>query len=378
MRDLSRSYWLDIASGEVGAELGEIGRAATASGRARRPPCGQSSFGATGRQTERNEQKQLREAFQQLGASGDLETATLATSQHLRVMGATVKACLTMARAVLRPLSGGVSRAETQRRRGAIVAFQGQEGAANLRWLQHHVPDAAQHQLAALPSPPGTCCFELATTTGREATDAASLAARQGTQLGPHLKQHWQAQHNTIMDDDCTDPPGAPVVAKNKCYDYGRCICSAEGKAVRALLNGMMNKAMKPVFHRSNVEERKLLREGNIVVRLWAEYAEGDISIDALLEMDDSEMEIWGHIGLMYLSPYRPTFTKVVPVPAPDSEETEGRVYVKVIRIRRCLNPVPGVHPSKLVQELQVPTRARLSAREGAPTRLMHNWHWSV
>lgn len=122
----------------------------------------------------------------------------------------------------------------------------------------------------------------------------------------PHtaIDSSWQAFSETLREHDCpghagsyTEPPKQP------CQDASMCVCSGAGYDLFLLRNSFF-KHLKAVL-KGNKLHQALLVEGKLVVRFST-------------DMDDTD--IWMHIGMHYLRPFRPTWQMVYPVAAPPAE----------------------------------------------------------
>lgn len=106
----------------------------------------------------------------------------------------------------------------------------------------------------------------------------------------------------------------------------GRCLCTQAGQRLRRLRNKFLQ-AMKTAFPPAS-PERGALMAGSIVAHIAWRPATDDGQGASLPA--DPPLESWLHVGLMYLSPYRPTFMQLSLYK--DLEEcspSPTRVYVK-------------------------------------------------
>ncbi len=126
------------------------------------------------------------------------------------------------------------------------------------------------------------------------------------TNLSSSLSRNWAAMHQLVMEEDCPPLEGneSELVREGACRAAGRCVCTGPGRQLH-LLRSEFIASMKKVF-RPGSSQRESLVSGRIVVRLTGETAAGAPDAPQALPTD-----VFLHIGLMFLSPYRPTFMLV-------------------------------------------------------------------
>ena len=110
------------------------------------------------------------------------------------------------------------------------------------------------------------------------------------------------------------------------------CLCTATGRELRLLRESCYAEVTKPVA-KPKTEARELLRDGFFMLRLLGE--DRDIAAPApLVPEDDSASpvrEFLFHMGYHPLSPWKPTFHRLLRVDAPAGEppSSDARIYTQ-------------------------------------------------
>lgn len=111
----------------------------------------------------------------------------------------------------------------------------------------------------------------------------------------------------------------------------GVCLCSGDGPKTKQIAERLLAH-MRQVFPLPNESgNRKRLLDGFIVLRVCGEPESYDY--EDMLACEDCFADMWFHIGLHYLSPFRPAMLRVIEVDEVDGEapREQGRRYVKVV-----------------------------------------------
>ena len=164
-----------------------------------------------------------------------------------------------------------------------------------LQELASVTPMPLRDQFVALPTPHGDV-FQLKHVDPREwCSNAVAWLCRhpQASSVGSALESTWAASHNLIRHEECT-PVAAPT-PPSRCQLAGRCVCAGEGHRLYLRAQAVIS-AIKRTF-RHDAAAMSLLREGHVAVQ----FCGGDEGLDA-------RADLYLHIGLMYLNPFRPTF----------------------------------------------------------------------
>lgn len=317
--ELGAAYRKDVAEDDPKMPgLAAIGRAATRAGKLLRPKAGDSSFGPTSRHVKRRKLREFRQALCLPAATCSAEQQAINLGERLVDLGADTKTCLSIARSALR--------IHSERRKivdeeidTAFRRFEEGEGAQQVAEVQKELPGLQGASLMPVPWPGGRL-FELAIDHPRMSAGAAAWAvSSRETELSTSLRQHWEQAHKTLMEDSAVVVDAADSVPSS-CRIVGRCLCSAAGRSLKRFRD-MFLQCMKAVFPQGSDLRRRLM-DGSIVVRLQGQPLDDDE--DAFLAEDDPFKESWLHIGLQYLSPYRPTFAQLVLNPDMGGEAMVG------------------------------------------------------
>lgn len=206
----------------------------------------------------------------------------------------------------------------------ALQRFQATEGPALVDEVKRGLPPLASLPMQAEPSPCGVRVHVLGPTADElaEAVSWASAHSRHSG-LATKLQKHWEALHCTLMQSDC--PPMSDVKEEvSPCFRTGICLCSESGRRFSKLVNKFL-RHMKQVCPQGSATKGALVT-GKIVVRIIGR----PLSFEDIIADEDSIVEIWYHVGLMYLSPYEPTFAVVRPVNFDEGmPASDERIYIE-------------------------------------------------
>lgn len=283
-----------------------------------------SAFGPKGRKLQRNHRQALRKSLIAATESVDKDAQALAVGQHVLAMGMDIDACLSLARSALRQ-----SLAQGRRRQqddvAAIRAWQEGPGAAVVAKAKEQHEHLRAQDVFPLPSPQGALI--VAPACDREGLSRAVSWSHtsHATNLSSCLKEDWARMHQPLVVDEAA-PSNVGVSAPAPCLEAGFCVCSGDGKVLRRIRDQFLS-AMKKAFPRQS-PQRDLLRNASVVAcvsgtRITDDYEE-------MLAAECVSRTVYWHIGLMYLSPFRPTV--MVLDLADDLRETTHRterVHVK-------------------------------------------------
>jgi hypothetical protein len=236
-----------------------------------------------------------------------------------------VKSCLQGVRA-LRSHENAVKKDTTRTTEDAVTKYRETIGKEALDKLVSEIPCLGELKDALRPIPSPLCspCFQYTPPSASNATDSFSWMASQ-PKLAANKVSHavlgkYQREHEMFKQPSRKIPQQIdPVVDGDECAAAGICIHRGIGLLLRHQCHRLLLaiKAQAPVGSAA----RKQIDDGQIVLRLLGEELDGD---------ETDSLEFYVHIGLMYWSPYRPTFHKVVRV---DKDEplpyNPGRIYVQ-------------------------------------------------
>lgn len=132
-----------------------------------------------------------------------------------------------------------------------------------------------------------------------------------------------------LLEKDCP-PTEDTTIGETECLKAGRCVCCKDGLELRRLRNSLL-RAMKRVFLAKTQQQRDLV-DGFIVAHLRGKVA-GNSAVEQV-ELDSSFKDVYLHVGMMYLRPYRPTWMEVEPVAPPsDIDPAAGELWVKAVAL---------------------------------------------
>jgi hypothetical protein len=149
--------------------------------------------------------------------------------------------------------------------------------------------------------------------------DTASMASKLASFANEHnkrtnasvaLRADWAMRVATLNGSGVPPIPPVTKAAKvaQRCYECGVCVCDADGTLLWKMVNSFLV-ALKSSC-KKGTPDRVLLADGYIVANLaWERPGSGADEVESAavppLQMSGS---VWAHIGLQYLSPFRPTF----------------------------------------------------------------------
>lgn len=335
-----------------------MGQAATLRGKSEHIQASGSAFGPKGRAIRSNKIKGLRLALLNVAKSVDKDARAFAVGENLIASGEDVATCLSLARSALRADSAS-ARARQADRAAVLQAWEERTGKDLVARAQAVVPSVDMKSVQPIPMPKGALFLAHGYDPDSVASSASWAHASKASNLSTSLKDAWSAMHKTLLEEEC-QPCVSTVESPSPCWEAGMCICSVQGQKLKRLCN-RFKAAMKVAFP-VNSKEKGLLVDGSIVARVHGSWVVDDF--EAMLQMTEFERTIYLHIGLMYLSPYRPTM--LVVEPAPDLAETSAsphRMYVKASIMgtwRVFLLTTFGVHVA-----LSLPLMGNVAANHG-------------
>jgi hypothetical protein len=223
----------------------------------------------------------------------------------------------------------------------ALVDWRKGDGAMNLRELQRvlKLPQYLQELLTPVPAV-GVNMFTFDVAPG-------DMIKRFGAFVYEHasakdvkkaLCEDFRRRHYTHLHDESPPVPKGESTSSygpdhmcTPCWAAGLCICSVAGKVVARVRNSFMV-GFKLVFPHMSDARRVLAKDGFVVAHLVSfrrPRLGDDLRDPGAKEIIASER--WWHIGLLYLSPLRPTYdtcTLVSRDPADDMRDHPERVLL--------------------------------------------------
>ena len=307
-----------------------MGRAATRTAKRRRADRATPLFGPKQREVRQALLREMGVVLWQRFASMDLESRAISIGAH----AATANLSLTETLSLVRRAQALARQRERQQELHRLQRLR--EWRSSRAQHIHDVmasmspPSAARLGGASdawlpIPTPSPIICVAAPPALPEDVEAAIAWASGNGQRsaLGALVADDWERTHRTINPADCR-PLGADKVEETNCFHAGMCLCSPEGRRLAQVAQGLLGALRRVCSVRTRA--RELLVTGHMVFRVVG-YSER-FEIADTLPMP-CESDVWWHVGLCYLSPFRPTSMRVVPVPdVGEAPPTEGRVYV--------------------------------------------------
>lgn len=280
-----------------------------------------SSFGTMSRRRERARREHaVRLAVcQRLQTTSPEETALALAGLAIRecgkgpTEGQAFNKALRLARSQLR-LHGKASRDAERDDLRRLQAWKAKEGSDLVTSLFSAMGENVDEELKDFfVAEPGRWTSRLhLVVKGSALSDVAAFIAKDAkSNLKPTLKELWHSKHMAIMEAACLPLAGKESRAEpSLCSTAGVCICSPGGKMLKSLVD-QFYKVLKLVFPHDGPERKALVKTGLVVCQFFSGEGQGieqakDFEVP---QPDHREGEVWLHIGLMYLSPLRATFS---------------------------------------------------------------------
>ena len=275
-------------------------------------------FGLNSRAVARRLSRQaLRDAARRrLGGSSDAGSAGMSTA--LAVSGLPFDKLLTAARADAR-MERAVARSDEVAAEKTLAEYREKGRSKVDDLLGSQLAPLAPFAPALQPVPmESVTTFEVALDTARVAEAAVAAAVTYpSAQIGAALDIDWSRKTETISGAGQPAIPDLPKAEQKaaECRACGVCLCSDDGQTLKRFTSCLLDRGLKP-HTRPKTANRKLLSDGYIILALTPQsIPEGVRRAEDMVAPDvarDSET-VWQHVGLMYLSPFRPTFHSLVP-----------------------------------------------------------------
>ena len=207
---------------------------------------------------------------------------------------AVVASSMKQARALVRAEAAG-QRLELAAVETRLRAYNARTAAEGIQGIASAAPLPPREMFVATPTPHGDV-FQLRHIFPREwCSTALAWCARhpRASRVGSSLESTWAASHALIRPEECT-PVAAPA-PPSRCQLAGRCLCAGDGRRLYLMAEAVLA-ALKRTFKRDALAMR-LLREAHVAIHLRG-----------VNEGLGARGDLYFHIGLMYLNPFRPTF----------------------------------------------------------------------
>lgn len=306
LRQLGSEYTKGKKDGSLPmSKLQAMASAATAAGKSAPPRPGRSAFGATSRDLQNRRVADLRAALHDRCLAETDDNRAMFVGTEVARAKVDLDTCLSLARSALN-MASTQQRRERQADVAALDRFEDGPGKQCHDEVLRECPWLGGVQLRPVPMPAGILLQATAPDAEILAKAAAWAHWSKASNISGCLDEAWARLHTTLSEDRCGECKEAKN-AESECLTAGVCLCSDSGRQLKRLRNLFLS-AMKKVFV-PHSELRAALARGEVVVRLIASPADGDY--EALITQDQPVADVMLHIGLMYFSPYRPTFLKL-------------------------------------------------------------------
>lgn len=328
LRTLATVYRTKVEAGSADIRRAAVvGAAATRAGRLMTLKAGYSSFGPTSRDISRHRERQLRRALLAVASGKDQSQTAVALGERCAAMRTGIAAGLAAARAAIR-LKTQDGNAQFSAALATLESFRSGPGAEAVAELKEEFPALQQVEgLVPIPAPSGLCCFEVLPACRSFVADTVAWALQSkqcNASLG--MREYWTDAHKPTAASEHM-PAQEKDHTSTECLVAGMCLCSAEGRELRRFRNSCL-RAMKAAFP-AHSEARTGLLDGFVVVRFTNMPSE--TSLGPLVGDAAQAKDLWLHVGLHYLCPYRPTFMLVTEAPGKAEEDADGGcLWIKV------------------------------------------------
>lgn len=197
-----------------------------------------------------------------------------------------------------------------------VASFREAQRASSLNKLLALAPSARAFKEHLIPSPWRTgMAFDFAPDSATQAEEILHFAkANRQSNLEHALEMDGAKRRSTITQG--SRPPLPPESKSEKaateCRLAGVCLCSTEGKRLKSFCRQFLSKAISKLCPPAP-DSRRRLAQGNVVIALLSGplppkgAAISNVRPPNCLE-EPGKADLWLHIGLMYFSPFRPTF----------------------------------------------------------------------
>eukprot|EP00971_Amphidinium_carterae_P352702 6492709-Amphidinium_carterae.2 len=289
---------------------------------------GETAFGPSSKIVQRQHQKQKRHGFWLLHKGLQKGDSANVIAHASNMAAGNLKEALSLVR-VQKKLDGQAKVQGMQADIDLLEQYRHGSGLKSKELLATRLPDFCSafadslHPVHVL----GGHCLCMDSKVHRAATAAMGYASHSmKTNLGKCVEQEWHELHRLLQAPQSTGEPSAKVPRK-PCVIAGMCLCSGRGKLVRQFRNRLYQHLKLCLASKTG---KTLMADGNVVVSLTSRALEGHVDI-----VEAEPLQIWLHLGLMYLRPYRCTWQQLLAIEPPSCEETIatslGRQYLQDI-----------------------------------------------
>lgn len=253
-----------------------------------------------------------------------------AIAEQVVKQGLSINESLALARTTL-ALDSAVRLEKHEEAMVGLLAYRAGQGAELVQEVASAIPELAAFQLEAVPGP--VPCVRVGPPVVDNITNAVAWAhACASTNLGACLESAWKQDHQPIDEPQGQgDEHAGKGEAMSACRVAGMCLCDDTGRKIIRIVAKLLAAMMKIFPHKSDA--RQLLLDGFVVLRLSGQPDTDDY--EEVLATGEEFVDFFFHVGLMYLSPFQPTFALVKQVADQgEAAPRARRVYVQAIAPR--------------------------------------------
>ena len=228
---------------------------------------------------------------------------------------------------------------EVQRHEKAMESlerYRGGTGAEVVRQVQDLLPGMEHMDMLAVPLGPFDCVALKPMDPSLPTGACAWAHGISKVNLSPKLEKQFLQQCRPVLGEDCESLPNTDTQPEpTKCFEAGVCLCKGVGPKLKAIGNGL-DTHMRKIFN-AKCEHRLSLVEGFVVLRLMGEPISDNV--DEIMGQENAFPSVFFHVGMHYLTPFRPTLLKLEPA-SDDGEEPAqgGRLYVQAQAYSRAVS----------------------------------------
>ena len=224
-------------------------------------------------------------------------------------------------RSVHRALNASRAKAEALRQ-DQLDSYRSSQGERDVEMVMDAVPALKNLGITLEPTPMARHLgFNVAFDSDRlmkAGMSALGCEARSGNLAGA-VDQYATEASKVIESKDCRNCP--PAVALTRCMKFRICTCPGSDTYPVWLFRQVVHVCLKKQFPASKPSRRQLLQDGFVVLRFLRDACPTASSSSSSTSAVDSADEVWYHVSLQYLSPYKSTFQLVRPASPPPGEE---------------------------------------------------------
>lgn len=212
----------------------------------------------------------------------------------------------------------------------SLRTWEAGQGAADIQKVCDSFPTFSKLDMSVQPRPMASCVGIDVTLCEEEVLG----------QMLTYIEKHKRSSNLLKAVDALTDVYARPIqisdccacpkaATLSRCMTFGACTCPGSPSYPCWLFRNVLYQKLRDVFPAATPSKRALLVDGKVVLRFLTDSgSDGSSSSSSVAQCST---DIFCHIGLMYLKPYRPTFQSVLlsEVPLGEPPSSLDRAYIK-------------------------------------------------